>query len=133
MADHDDNDVIAVAENDDVTLVETKIERPKSDNPKERLFSITFDGFEDLPSEKGRKVRSSKFSCFGRKWRVGIFPGGHPDSSDGMVGAFLERRSKRSGVRNLALKFSFEVGSFDGIDRFSRRVTQIFDGESKYI
>lgn len=76
-------------------------------------------------------VRSSKFSCFGNKWRVGMFPGGHSDSSDGMVGAFLERRSRRSGG-NLALIFSFELRSFDGIDRFSRKVKTNFDGDTKY-
>lgn len=134
MADNDDNDEAAVAENDEeeVSLVETKIERTKSDNPKERLYKITFNDFEDLPSEKGRMVRSSKFSCFGSKWRVGICPGGHTDSSDGMVGAFLERRSSRRSGRNLALIISFELCSFDGIDRFSRKVTKNFDGDSKY-
>ncbi len=133
MADNDDNNEAAVAENDEeVSSVETKIERTKSDNPKERRYNITFNNFEDLPSEKGRMVRSSKFSCFGSKWRVGIFPGGHSDSSDGMIGAFLERRTRRSGGKNLALIFSFELSSFDGIDRFSRTVTKNFDGECKY-
>ena len=67
MADNNDNDndEVAVAEEDRTTLVETKIERLKSDNPKETLFSITFDDFEDLPSEIEWEVKSSEFSCFG--------------------------------------------------------------------
>ena len=36
--------------------------------------SQTFDNFDDLPSEKGQEVESSKFSCFGTQWRVSICP-----------------------------------------------------------
>ena len=82
MADNNDdavdgNDDAAVAEEDEdmdysYSDVETKIERLKSDNPKETLFEITFDKYVDLPSEKGQAVYSSEFSCFGSQWQVSI-------------------------------------------------------------
>ena len=104
MADSDNED-------DNVTKVETKIERLKSENPKEALFSITFAKFEDLPSEKGDDVVSSEFSCFGTQWRLSIHPGGSRDSLDGMVALHLERRSEG---RDLAIKYSLAVCSEDG-------------------
>ena len=99
----DNNNEAAVA---DGITVETKIERLKSDNPKERLFSITFDNFEDLPSEKEQEVVSSEFSCFGNQWRIILCPGGHKYSEDGMVALFLERCSEG---KKLAIKFSLAV------------------------
>ena len=99
-----DNNVV------DVTEVETKIERLKSDDPKVRLFRVTFDKFEDLPSEKGHMVDSSEFSCFGTKWRVSICPGGTEDSVDGMIGVFLGRCSESEG-RDLEIKYSVAICS----------------------
>lgn len=75
MADNNDDAVDDAAAEEDVVAVdqdintvvnlETKIQRLHSDHPKETLFSITFDNFEDLSSEKGHVVNSSEFSCFG--------------------------------------------------------------------
>ena len=114
MADNNDdavvdnnNDAAVAADDEEETTVETKIERLKSDDPKVKLFSVTFDNFEDLPSEKEQYVFSSKFSCFGAKWQLLIYPGGNSDSSsDGMVSLFLERCSKGN---KLAIKFRLAV------------------------
>mmetsp|Transcript_13597 Transcript_13597/g.20470 ORF Transcript_13597/g.20470 Transcript_13597/m.20470 type:complete len:410 (-) Transcript_13597:1359-2588(-) len=102
MDDNNNNDAAAV---DDRTFVETIIERIKSENPKERLFSITFDNFEELPSAKGHRVISSTFSCFGNQWQVLIYPGGDNKSLTGMVALFLK---KCSGDRELAIKYTFK-------------------------
>ena len=105
--------------------METKIERLKSDNPKETLFGITFDKYVDLPSEKGQAVYSSEFSCFGSQWKVIIYPGGEPSSLDGMVGLYLYRSSEG---KKLAVKYSLAVGVTDGSDRISRQGRDIYDG-----
>jgi speckle-type POZ protein len=121
-----DNNVAAAAddEEDDIEEeVETKIERLKSDNPKERLFSVTFDNFEDLPSEKGQEVVSSEFSCFGAQWRISIYPGGHKESSDGMVSLFLQRCSEG---RKKAIKYSLVVAKGDEDQRI-QRFEYVFD------
>ncbi len=133
MADNNDdaienNNDAAVVDDDEALsdvdeVVETKIERLKSDDPKLKLFSVTFDDFEDLPMKKGHAVNSSEFSCFGSHWRVSLCPGGHKDSSDGMVGLFLERSSEG---RDLPVKHSFTVGLNDSSDRISRQGRSIF-------
>jgi len=127
MADNNNYDDVSSddAEDDDSRFVEveTKIERLQSANPKERLFNITFDNYEDLPSEKGWCVYSSKFSCFGMQWQVTICPGGSTESLDGMVSLGLERCSEG---RNLSISFSY--GFIKGSDRFHRHMRVIFDG-----
>jgi len=125
MADNN-NDEAASAEEDRVTLVDTKIERLQSDNPTEKLFSITFNDFEDLTSEKDWEVCSSMFSCFGSQWRMTIYPGGRSYSSDGMVAVYLERCTEG---RKLAFKYSFELSTFDGCDRIRREGIHIFEPE----
>ena len=104
MADNND----AAVEDDEV---ETKIERLKSENPNETLFSVTFDKFQMLPTEKGQAVKSSEFSCFGSKWRVKLYPDGNKVSFDGMVSLYLERRSEG---KDLEIKYSLAVCSKDG-------------------
>ena len=122
MADNN-NDETSAAEDDRTSCyVDTKIERLQSDNSKECLFNITFNDFEALPSEIGRRVSSSMFSCFGSQWRVIICPGGdHMSSLDGMVAVYLKRCT---GGRNLSLKFSFELD--DGSDWVRRKGISIF-------
>ena len=105
-------------------VVETKIERLTSDNPKEALFSVTFDNFEELPSEKGRAAVSSEFSCFGSQWRVSIYPGGEFGSLDEMVSLFLQQR--RSEGRDLAIKYSLAFCRRDQSIIQQERI--IFDG-----
>ena len=124
MADNNvDNNVAAVVDDLD-EVVETKIERLKSDDPKVTLFSITFDNFEDLPSnKKGHAVHSSQFSCFGSQWRLSNYTGGHKESLDGMVALFLERCSEG---RKLPLKYSLAVDLKDSSDRISRQGRVIF-------
>ena len=126
----DNNNAAAVVDDeaalsDDDEVVETKIERLKSDDPKVTLFSITFDVFEDLPSDKGQEVLSSEFSCFGSTWRIPIYPGGKFGSSDGMVGLFLERCSEG---RDLAIKYSLALSLKDESDRISRQARDVFVG-----
>ncbi len=125
MADNNDdavdNNVAVVAGG----VVETKIvEHIQSDNPTERLFSVIFDDFEDLPSEKGQGVFSSEFSCFGSQWQIVICPGGNLKSSDGLVGLSLERRCQG---RKMAVKYSLTTGLKYGSDRISRQGRSIFD------
>ncbi len=125
----DNNDDAAVGNNNAAVAdeVETKIERLKSDNPKETLFSITYDKFEDLPSDKGHEVSSSGFSCFGNQWRLLIYPGGNRKSSDGNVSLFLERRSKG---KKLGIKYSFSMVVEHGEDQIIiRRANDVFDGD----
>jgi speckle-type POZ protein len=111
------------------TFVETKIERIKSENPKERLFSITFDKFEALPSAKGHLVISSTFSCFGNQWRVNMYPGGEIVSSfNDMVAVFIERCSDGRGM---AMKYSI---GFNGDEEriISRQAKNVFDGSDSW-
>ncbi|KAK1734279.1 BTB/POZ and MATH domain-containing protein [Skeletonema marinoi] len=121
MDDNNNNDAAAVE--DDRTFVETNIERIKSENPKERLFSITFDNFEELPSAKGQMALSSTFSCFGNQWRIKLHPGGYSESLTGMVAVFLERCS---GDRKLAIKYS--IGFNGDEERMIRLGKSVFDG-----
>ena len=121
MADNNDDD----EDNNNVTKVETKIERLTSDDPREALFSITFDNFEELPSAKGHAVYSSEFSCFGTQWWISINPGGHEASSDGMVALYLHRCSEG---RDLAVKYSLALDFKDGEDQIIRRAKFAFDG-----
>ena len=97
----DNNNDADDEDNEEVHIVETKIVRLSS-NPKEMLFSITFDKYKELPSEKGRDVFSSEFSCFGCQWRLNVCPGGDIESSDGMVGLYLQ---KCSAGRNMKIKY----------------------------
>ena len=126
MADNNDDEVDNI---DDV--VEAKIERLKScpylksDNPTETLFSITFDNFVGLPSEKGQAVKSSEFSCFGNQLQLSLYPGGDSRSSNGMVSLYFERRSEG---RDLAVKSSLAIDYNDGEDQIIRRAKAVFDG-----
>ena len=123
--DEDDNNDEALS---DDGVAETKtIEHIQSDNPTESLFRITFNNFEDLPSEKGQEVLSSKFSCFGSQWQLSIYPGGDNDSSDGMVGLSLVRCYQG---RKLAVKYSLTMGLQYGSDRISRQGRSIFGGSN---
>ena len=137
MADTNNNNNNAVVVDDDdsfeddfldfegSTTVETKIERLNSDNPKERLFSVTFDDFEDLPSEAGQAVKSSKFSCFGSQWQVSIYGGD-------MVEFYLNKRSV--GRNLLAIKHVLSVCSKGGHDViFSRHSVRRLEERNEFI
>ncbi len=136
MADNNNVDAVAAAGGEEgvprppeITLVDTKIEEVASSRPNERKFSIQFDNFKELPSEKGHEVRSSTlFSCFGDEWRIDIYPGGYYEySADGMVCVFLHRTSTG---KNLKIQFSFEIGDItDSKDLNIRQGTHEFAGE----
>lgn len=60
-----------------------------SNLPRWETFEFSFQDFKNLPTSKGRSVSLSEISCFGSKWRLRLYPGGHKKSYDGMVGIFL--------------------------------------------
>ena len=55
---------------------------------------VHFHKFADLTTATDEEVESSEFLCFGHTWRVRLYPGGHADSDEGMVAAFLWHLSK---------------------------------------
>ena len=57
---------------------------------------VHFHGFEGLPTTRGAKVLSPKFSFFGHQWAVHIYPGGHTASKDGYVAVHLINISSES-------------------------------------
>jgi len=60
-------------------------------------FEVRFDGFEGLPARKTLDmVESQEFTCFGHQWSLGLYPGGHHFSSDGMVSVCLYYKSEDS-------------------------------------
>ena len=120
MADNINEEVDNNDEFDGVHIVDTKIVR-LSNNPKEMLFSITFDDYKDLPSAKGDDVFSSEFSCFGCQWSLNICPGGDIDSLHDMVGVYLQSCSEG---RNMKIKYS--LGFTKGDTRFTRQIVNTF-------
>ena len=50
---------------------------------------VCFHGFADLTTTRDEAVASPKFSCFGHRWLVDIYPGGDNDSDDGHVAVDL--------------------------------------------
>jgi hypothetical protein len=113
---------------DDLTYVDTIIEEVTSSRPNERKFSVKFDNFKELPSEKGHLVESTKLSCFGHEWRLDIYPGGHEEASDGMVTLSLHRISKGKGLK---IQFSFEIGKQDiNIIRQITNDNEFYEGNS---
>ena len=69
------------------------------------MASISFHGFEGLPSERAVPVHSPEFTCSGHKWRLEIFPGGHSTSNEGMVSVYLENLSNTS----ITIQYGFSV------------------------
>ena len=74
------------------------------------MIEVHYNGFEGLPSERGVPVQSPEFTCFGHKWRVEIYPGGHSTSNEGMVGIFLENRSDERITINFGLSVKDKNG-----------------------
>ena len=119
MADfRDDNSVSgssvsSTVDDSDPISIRTKIKRDITKASSK--FSITFEKFRDLPSDKGRRdVLSSKFACFGHEWRLRLLLGDYryPKPPKGMVGLFLERCNRSGKFPNL--KISYEIKSTDG-------------------
>jgi speckle-type POZ protein len=138
----DDNSVGGPEENaignpETATAVETKIEELPAENPKWKFFSVKFDDFEMLPSEKGHEVQSSAFSCLGNQWRVSIYPGGYKsyksssdpgvykNSPDGMVGVFLHRNSEGKALN---IQWTFAIKNHEDEVEFKGKTT--FAGNS---
>ena len=68
-------------------------------------FEVRFGGFANLPSEKGEKVLSPEFTCFGYQWRLQLYPGGNNISEDGMVAVYLENLSDKS----ITIQYGFSI------------------------
>ncbi|EJK45748.1 hypothetical protein THAOC_35622 [Thalassiosira oceanica] len=60
------------------------------------LRRVHFHGFAGLPTTRNEVVCSPEFSCFGRQWRVELYPGGHEDSKEGNVSVSLTNESPES-------------------------------------
>jgi hypothetical protein len=58
--------------------------------------SVHFVGFAGLPAQRGERVKSEKFTCFGNEWKLLICPGGHQCADEGMVSVFLYNMSSKS-------------------------------------
>ena len=52
-------------------------------------FTVYFNGFADLPQEKGSFVKSSNFRCLGHEWYLKLYPRGDEDSGDNEEWVFL--------------------------------------------
>jgi len=48
------------------------------------------NGFADLPSTKGQRIKSSSFKAHGYEWHLHFYPGGRHESKDGFVSVFLK-------------------------------------------
>ena len=55
-------------------------------------------------------MRSPEFTCFGHRWRVRIYPGGHSTSEEGMVGICFDHLSNE----NIAIQYGFSVKDKNG-------------------
>ena len=66
---------------------------------------IHFDGFSDLPAQRGDSVSSETFTCLGNKWRLEIFRGGYASVGEGMVSVFLDNLSEKK----IYIGYSFSV------------------------
>ena len=60
------------------------------------IAPVHFNGFEGLSTSKGDPVQSPKFSCFGHKWQLVVFPGGDDDSRDGYVALQLDNKTEEA-------------------------------------
>ena len=94
-----------------MSSIKVHVGTPSSNFEEWTTAEVYFHGFAALPSERGESTKSPGFSCFGHKWRVYLYPGGHGDSDDGMVAVYLCNRTKKAikiqwrlSVRNAAGK-----------------------------
>ena len=94
-----------------ITNIDVGAPPPTAHKYKEwRMVSISFHGFEGLPSERDVPVFSPEFTCFGHKWRLKVYPGGHSTSNEGMVSVYLENLSNKS----ITIQYGFSVKRKDG-------------------
>mmetsp|Transcript_15833 Transcript_15833/g.38052 ORF Transcript_15833/g.38052 Transcript_15833/m.38052 type:complete len:417 (+) Transcript_15833:65-1315(+) len=84
------------------TTVVTVGRPPDDDDAFEgwEFVEVYFYGFEDLPSARNDCVESPQFECFGRQWRLDMYPGGINSeanvSEEGKISIFLAHCSKGS-------------------------------------
>ncbi|EJK61010.1 hypothetical protein THAOC_18565 [Thalassiosira oceanica] len=92
------------------------------------MRKVHFHGFAGLLTTQGTEVKSPKFSCFGHKWIVSIYPGGHEDSNEGEVAVYLCNESPESirAFYKIVLKHPtnqakryFKTGSVDEMETFT--------------
>ena len=71
---------------------------------------VYFHGFGDLSAVRDEYTESPEFSCFGHKWRVYVYPGGHEGSDDGYVSLFLHNMSNKA----IKIQYGYNVRNADG-------------------
>ncbi|KAL7524991.1 hypothetical protein ACHAXR_000811, partial [Thalassiosira sp. AJA248-18] len=85
---------------------------PSNEFQEWEIIPVRFHGFEGLDASKGTCVYSPEFTCFGNQWRLEIYPGGLPNSDDGMVGVGLRNMFRES----IELLCGFNVKRKNGND-----------------
>lgn len=74
---------------------------PSPDFQEWATTEVRYHGFADLPAAKAKMkggpdyTTSPGFTCLGRQWDLTVYPGGHPDSGDGMISIYLLNRSDK--------------------------------------
>lgn len=66
---------------------------------------VVIEDYAYLRNDKGHEIESDEFKCFGRRWRVCVFPGGDNGATDGMASIYIELASGAE----ITLKYSLCV------------------------
>ena len=73
-------------------------------------INVCFHGFADLTTTRGERVESPKFSRFGHRWRLRLFPGGDKTSDEGYAAITLCNCSDTS----IKIQWGFSIRDSDG-------------------
>ena len=100
-------------------------------------LEVHFHNFRNLSSTNDVSVKSPKFTCFGRQWKLQLYPGGDCQSDSGKSAVYLHYYSnggveidyiltvKNGGGRQIALHHEdnerFDFKDYDGTCDFSKR------------
>ena len=79
-------------------------------------FEACFDDFSNLSTATNECVYSPEFSCFGRKWRLKLYPGGDTNSGYDAVATFLENQSDK-GIKDIQICLA--IKNKDGMSKRS--------------
>ena len=101
-----------------ITIIDVGTPPASTHNKKWESLQVYFNGFVKLPVTRGVPVYSPEFICFGHRWRVRIFPGGHLPSEEGMVGAYLDNLSNE----NISLHYC--INMIDAAGKVKRQNTR---------
>ena len=53
------------------------------------MFSMTIPNFASVPKTKGIYIDAPVFRCFGKEWKLELYPGGYGEAKTGMMSALL--------------------------------------------